>query len=380
MQKSLKSLTFIAIACCLALFPDGDARAVDRPAIPIAAIFSQTGQAAASNHSVLSGVRIAVDEVNSNGGVLGRPVELLIFDNQSTPIGSSIAARRAVDRQVAAIIGASWSSHSLAVAEVAQQNRVPMISPLSTVPKLTAIGDMIFRICFTDEFQGRKLADFIYNDLHARSAQVFVDLTSDYSMELSRVFIDHFRQLGGTIEQEIEYKSNQLSYDPQIAAAIAAKSDAVVLTGYDESGYIAAQLQDKGLRAAIIGGDGWGDGDFFASGGNRLKKAYYFSHWAREWDNPNSRSFVRHYGQTGPVTFGTALGYDAMHVLAAAIARAGSTDREKIREALTRSSHPRGVTGSITLDGQGDPIDKNIFVFEIRNGVPYYLQTLSPQQ
>ena len=91
MQKSLKSLTFIAIACCLALFPDGDARAVDRPAIPIAAIFSQTGQAAASNHSVLSGVRIAVDEVNSNGGVLGRPVELLIFDNQSTPIGSSIA-------------------------------------------------------------------------------------------------------------------------------------------------------------------------------------------------------------------------------------------------------------------------------------------------
>lgn len=380
MQHILKSMLFPAIICCLVLIRVTDTRAVDRPTIPIAAIFSQTGQATASNHSVLSGVKLAVDEVNSNGGILGRQIELLIFDNQSTPIGSSIAARQAVEHQAAAIIGASWSSHSLAIAQVAQQNRVPMISPLSTVPKLTAIGDMIFRICFTDNFQGRKLADFIYNDLHARRAQVFVDLTSDYSMELSRVFIDHFRQLGGIIEQEIEYKSNQLSYDPQIDAAIAGKSDAVVLTGYDESGYIAARLQDKGLQAAIIGGDGWGDGDFFASGGNRLKKAYYFSHWAREWDNPTSRRFVRHYGQNGPITFGTALGYDAVHVLTAAITRAGSTDREKIREALTGSIHPEGVTGSITLDGQGDPIDKNIFVFEIRDGVPYYLQTLSPQQ
>jgi len=380
MANRLASVLLAAILACLSLTPAAARAAADGGAIPIAAIFSQSGQAAASNKTVLNGVQLAIDEINERGGVLGRRLQLLILDNQSTPIGSSIAARQAVDSGVTAIIGASWSSHSLAIAQIAQQHRIPMISPLSTVPKLTAVGDMIFRICFTDDLQGRMLARFVYHDLNCRSAKVFVDLTSDYSMELTRVFTEHFRQLGGSIVQEIEYKSTQLSYDQQIDAALAGKSDAVVLTGYDESGYIAAQLQDRGIQAALIGGDGWGDGDFYASGGNRLKKAYFFTHWAREWNNPNSRRFVQNYGQKGPVTFGTALGYDAVHVLTAAIARAGSTDREKIRDALSGSIHPGGVTGDITLDSQGDPVGKNIFVIEIRNGIPSFLQTLSAQQ
>lgn len=379
MLTRVQSLLLAAVFSCLAAIPAG-AHAAENEAIAVAAIFSRTGQAAASNRTVLNGVQLAIDEINAGGGVLGRQLQLLVLDNQSTPIGSSVAARQAADSGVTAIIGASWSSHSLAIAQVAQQHRIPMISPLSTVPKLTAVGDMIFRVCFTDDFQGRMLARFVFHDLSSRSAKVFVDLTSDYSMELARVFSEQFRQLGGTIVREIEYKSNQLSYDEQIDTALTGDSDAVVLTGYEESGFIAAQLQDRGLKATVIGGDGWGDGDFYALGGNRLKKAYFFTHWAREWDNPHSRRFVQSYGQKGPVTFGTALGYDAVHVLAAAIARAGSSDREKIREALTGSILPAGVTGEITLDGQGDPVGKNIFVIEIEDGIPSFLQTLSAQR
>ncbi len=379
LMSRLQSLLLAAVCSCLAVIPAA-AVAAESEAIAVAAIFSRTGQAAASNRTVLNGVQLAIDEINDHGGVLGRPLQLLVLDNQSTPIGSSVAARLAVDSGVSAIIGASWSSHSLAIAQIAQQYRIPMISPLSTVPKLTAVGDMIFRICFTDDFQGRMLARFVFHDLDSRSAKVFVDLTSDYSMELARVFSEHFRQLGGIIVREIEYKSNQLSYDQQLDAALSGHSDAVVLTGYEESGFIAAQLQDRGLQAAVIGGDGWGDGDFYALGGNRLKKAYFFTHWAREWDNPHSRRFVQSYGQKGPITFGTALGYDAVHVLAAAIVRAGSSDREKIRGALSGSILPGGVTGDIALDGQGDPIGKNIFVIEIENGIPSFLKTLSAQQ
>ncbi len=347
-------------------------------AIRIAAILSLTGQAAASNSSVVSGIQMAVDEINTSGGVLGRPLELLLIDNESTPIGSSVAAQKAVDNKVTAIIGASWSSHSLAIAPIAQKNRIPMISPLSTIPKLTAIGDMIFRVCYTDDFQGKMLANFAYNDLKVRRALVFVDLTSDYSMELARVFSERFGALGGSIDKEIEYKSNQLSYDRQISEAVGKKADVVVLTGYDESGFIAAKLQEAGIQAKIIGGDGWGDGDFYTSGGNKLKTAFFLTHWTRESENPFSRRFVEKIPEGVPVIFGIALGYDAVYVLVEAIRQTGSSDREKIRQSLAKITYTKGVTGAITFDDQGDPVGKNLVVIEIRNGVPTYVKTISP--
>lgn len=355
-----------------------ECQAGSEPAIRIAAILSLTGQAAASNNSVASGIQMAVDETNSGGGVLGRPLELLLIDNESTPIGSSVAAQKAVDNKVTAIIGASWSSHSLAIAPIAQENRIPMISPLSTIPKLTAIGDMIFRVCYTDDFQGKMLANFAYSDLKVRRALVFVDLTSDYSMELARVFSERFQSLGGSIDKEIEYKSNQLSYDRQISEAVGRKADVVVLTGYDESGFIAARLQEAGIQAKIIGGDGWGDGDFYTSGGNQLKTAFFQTHWTGESENPFSKKFVEKIPEGVPVIFGTALGYDAVCVLVEAIRQAGSTDREKIRQSLAKMTFTKGVTGAITFDDQGDPVGKNLVVIEIRNGVPTYVKTISP--
>lgn len=344
-------------------------------AIRIAGIFSLSGQAAAPNRAVVMGVQIAVDEINANGGILGRRVELELIDNESTPIGSRIAAQKAVDKEVTAIIGASWSSHSLAIAPIAQKYRIPMISPFSTIPKLTAIGDMIFRVCYTDDFQGKMLADFAYRDLKARRALIFVDLTSDYSMELARVFREHFQSLGGAVAREIEYKSNQVSYDRQIAQAAAEKGDVVLLSGYDESGFIAASLQESGSKARLIGGDGWGEGDFYSSGGNRLQTAYFLTHWAKESENPSSRQFVEKYGRREGIDVGTALGFDAVNVLAEAVRRAGSTNREAVRRALSEGVYSKGVTGSIAFDAQGDPV-KNIFVIEIRNGVPFYVKTL----
>jgi len=180
----------------------------DEP-IDIAAIYALTGAAAEGNALTLQGVRYAVDEINKHAGVLGKNINLLVFDNQSTPIGSTIAAKRAVSAGVIGIVGSDWSSHSIAIAKVAQKNGIPMISSLSTNPDVTQIGNYIFRICFTDDFQGRVTAKFARKDLNAATAVIFVDVSSDYSLKLSEIFRKNFEKLGGRIILELEYKLKQ---------------------------------------------------------------------------------------------------------------------------------------------------------------------------
>lgn len=346
--------------------------------IPIAAIFSLTGQAANSNHSSVVGTRIAVDEINARGGLLGHRLNLIVLDNMSTPIGASLAVNQAAAAGVAFIVGAAWSSHSLSIAEVAQSNRIPMISNLSSTPKLTRIGDYIFRVCFTDDFQGRIMAEFARYERDAQTAMLFVDLTSDYSLQLSSIFRQHFEAIGGTITAEIEYKARQSSYAQQIREAAEHAADVIFIAGHDESGIIANHLQMAGIRAVFVGGDGWADRSFFDMGGNQLTKAYYCSHWSPLSENPRSQEFVRLHGAKKEFDVGSALAYDAVMVAAAAIENASSFAHEDIQAALSKIRDYEGVTGTISFDDNGDPVKCGI-IMEIENGATRYLKTLCPR-
>jgi branched-chain amino acid transport system substrate-binding protein len=346
--------------------------------IHIAAIYALTGQAVNGNRSSVVGTRIAVDEINANGGLLGRPVNLIVLDNMSTPIGSSLAANQAAAVGVNVIIGAAWSSHSLSIAQVAQSNSIPMISNFSTTPKLTRIGDYVFRVCFTDEFQGRIMAEFARYELEARKAIVLVDLTSDYSLQLSSIFRQHFESIGGDVAAEIEYKARQNSYDKQIRQASDHDVDVIFIAGHDESGIIANHLQMAGIKAVCIGGDGWADRSFYDFGGNQLKKAYYCSHWSPSSDFPQSQAFVRRHGAVKDLDVGSALAYDAVMVAATAIEQAQSATHEDIRSALAEIKDYEGVTGKIRFDDNGDPM-KCAVIMEIEDGVANYLKTLCPR-
>lgn len=346
--------------------------------IKIAAIFPLTGQAKEANVHAIEGVEIAINEINTTGGLLGKGVELIIVDNQSTPIGSKLAAERAVALGVSAIIGAGWSSHSLAVARVAERNNVPMISPHSTTPSLTSIGPNIFRICFSDEYQGVLIADFALTELQASRALVFVDLTSDYSLELSRVFKEHFREYGGLIVAELEYKISQMNYGQQVDMSRQLAADVVFLSGHDESGMIASMLQDAGVKAIPIGGDGWGVKNFFTLGGDRLQRGYYICHWSPFSQNPVSQAFIRKYGKTATITEPLVLSYDAVSVLAEAIKRAGTGDSRAVRNQITLMNDFPGVTGNLSFDEQGNAI-RGACVSEIRNGKPFFMKNIQIQ-
>jgi len=346
--------------------------------IDIAAIYALTGAAAEANAFTLRGVGLAVNEINEQGGISGRKINLLVFDNQSTPIGSILAANQAAEAGVVAIVGPDWSSHSIAVARVAQERGIPMVSSLSTNPDVTRIGNYIFRACFTDDFQGRVLARFARLELKAMTAVIFVDVTSDYSLKLSEIFRRHFEQFGGRVLLEVEYKLRQKLFDSAVNSAVAADADVIFIPGHDESGAIARRIQDAGGSSIFLGGDGWSTPVFFRKGGAALKQGYYSTHWSVFLDTETARNFVEKYNlDPDSPDDNIALGYDALMLLSEAIRRSQAIDRKRIRDALDATRSFVGLTGTISFNDTGDPI-KSAVLMEIVNGRPRYLKTLDP--
>ena len=345
--------------------------------IDIAAIYSMSGPAAEGNAASIRGVRYAVTEINEQGGVLGKRINLLLLDNRSTPLGSDAAAERIAKADVTAIIGPQWSSHAIAVANVAQTAKIPMISNTATNPKVTRIGNYIFRVCFTDDFQGSVMARFARREINAATAVLFTDTTSDYSLKLSEIFRDNFEQAGGKILFEAHYKHKYEEYDKQIQQAKKADGDVLFIPGHTETGFIAKQVQDAEISSVLLGGDGWGGPAFLSRGGEKLKHGYYCTHWSEHNNSKISRMFVSKYKNTEYLSPRTALGYDAMMLLSDAIRRAGTTDRAKIRDALADTRNFEGVTGTISFDENGDPI-KSAVIMEIKDGKPYYYKTIEP--
>lgn len=345
--------------------------------IKIAAIYALSGPAAEANSSSTRGVRLAVEELNASGGVLGMPFELIEIDNLSTPIGSKVAAVQAVKHKVTAIIGAAFSSHSIAIARVAQQNRIPMITNVSTNPSVTRIGDYIFRVCFNDLLQGEVIGRFAREQLEAESVVAVFNVASDYSLGLMNTFEKAFLKRGGVMLAKIPYRKQQPNFRKIIEQAKSVQPDAIFIPGHDESARIIVEALHKDLKAIPLGGDGWDEQSFYNLGGNLIKLGYYTTHWNQAIETAQSKKFVARYHHSEMILAPTALAYDAVQLMADAIERAGTTDRSKIRAALALTRGYKGVTGTISFDNYGDPV-KSVVIMKIQEGRPVYLRQVTP--
>lgn len=357
------------------LLPLSAASASD--SIKIAAIYAFSGPAAEANRSSVRGVRLAVDEINAAGGIAGRTIELLELDNQSSPIGSKVAADAAVKADVVAIIGAAYSSHSMAVAKVAQNHGIPMITNVSTNPAVTLVGDYIFRVCFNDIFQGRVMAEFARKEIKIDKVVTIYDMSSDYSIGIAATFEQTFSRLNGVVLARIPYKARQPNFRDIISLIHTVHPDGVFFAGHYESGRIIAEAIKNGMTAVPLGGDGWDEPIFYEMGGKYIKSGYYSTHWHQEIQTAASRRFVARYGKDGKLWSSTALAYDAVRLLADAMKRAGSTNRAAIRNQLARTRNFKGVTGSISFDENGDAIKSGV-IMQIKDGVPVYLKQVDP--
>lgn len=348
--------------------------------IRIALVVPRTGFASYSNVDFCEGVDLAVKEINGKGGVLGRPLKIIKLDNKSTLQGSKRAAAEAAELDVAAVVGAVWSSHSIAMAPILQKAGIPMLTPSSTNPKVTLAGDYIFRACFTDDFAGKVAAGFAYRDMNAKRAAILKNVSNHYSMDLAGFFKQSFEDRGGQVVYEGKYKEKTSDFGELLEPLRACDADVVFLPGYaQDSALIMKQAASLEIRARFLGGDGW-FGKMHEIGGKSIEGAYYCAQWHTDLPSPGTRKFVGHYQKNhGKRLRGyiIPLAYDAIMLLSRAIADAGSTDRGKIRDALASIRGYRGVTGEYTFDEFGDPKNKPVVILKFENGNSVFVKTIT---
>ncbi len=349
--------------------------------IKIGEISPLTGKEAAFGQSAHKGILLAIAELNARGGVLGRPLAIVVEDNQSKPGDSATVAKKLISRdKVVALLGTGTSSHCLEIAPVAQTARVPLVATTATAGEVTEKRSYAFRVCFIDPFQGAVLAKFAHDTLKAKRVALLTSVSSSYSVGLSKVFREKFAAAGGTIVADQKYSEGDKDFRAQLTAIKAARPDAIATTGfYTEGALICKQARELGLALPIIAGDGWEAPELIEIGGAAVNGTYYCSHYSSESSAPEVRDFVQKfrakYGDT-PDSM-APLAYDAVMILAAAITRAGTTEGQRVRDALAAIKDHPGVTGRTTIDADRNA-SKPAVMLAVKNGRTEFFQTIDP--
>jgi branched-chain amino acid transport system substrate-binding protein len=343
---------------------------------------SMTGGTATFGTSNHEGVMLALDEINAAGGLLGKQVRVVTEDDQSKPEEAVTAVLKLIKQnQVSAVIGEVASSRSLAAAPQCQSNGIPMLSPASTNPKVTQVGDYIFRACFIDPFQGKTMATFAVDRLHAKRIAILTDTKNDYSVGLTQFFRQSAIALGAQIVAQESYSEGDIEFKAQLTTIKAANPEVVYVPGYyTECALVARQARELGLDVPLLGGDGWDSPKTIEIGGKAVEGVYLTNHYSPEDQRPVVQEFIttfkKKYGGRAPDTF-AVLGYDAMQLMADAIRRAGSTDGAKVRDALAATTDFAGVSGQITIDAERNA-RKAIVILQIRDGRFRFVESIPP--
>ncbi|MBI2517637.1 MAG: ABC transporter substrate-binding protein [Opitutae bacterium] len=342
---------------------------------------SLTGKQASFGQTNRRGALFAVEEINAAGGVLGRPLELLVEDTRSLQGEAATAVKKLITRdRVTAVVSGTGSSAALEAAPVCQTAGVPLMAATATNARVTEAGDYIFRACFIDPFQGTVLAKFARETLHARRVAVLVANGSAYSVGLAKYFRERFTADGGEIAAEQKYSEGDKDFRAQLTALKTAAPDAIFASGdYTESALICVQARALGLTVPLFGGDTWDTPALTQIGGKSVEGGYFSAHFSPDSSEPAVRDFVQRFrARWGePPDTGTSLGYDAVMLLADALRRAGTTDGKKLRDALAATQDFAGVTGRITVDAQRNA-SKSAVIFTVKNGRFEFLQSIGP--
>lgn len=354
--------------------------------IKIGLVAPITGGVAAYGASTKNGAIMAIDMINKTGIKIGNTtyrIEYVLEDDEGKPESAANAFLKLINQdKVMAIIGAVISKCSLAGAPIAQENGVPMITPSSTNPQVTQIGDYIFRACFIDPFQGKVMANFSYNTLKSRRAAILFDNGNDYNKGLAEFFKAEFEKCGGSVVAYEAFTDEDKTQDftPQLTKIKATSPDVLFLPNYYSSVALAAkQARQMGIDVPLLGGDGWDSPELVKLAGDAVEGGYFSSHFSKDSPTKEIQDFVKacseRYGNPPDVL--VALGYDAVLILADALSRIEKLERKAIRDALAETKDLPTISGRITFDRERNPI-KDAVILRIENGKPIYHSTVIP--
>jgi branched-chain amino acid transport system substrate-binding protein len=351
--------------------------------IKIGFIGPLSGDVAVYGVDCLNGARLALDEINDAGGVLGKQLTLISEDDEGNPEKTVNAYTLLTTRdKIRLLIGSLTSGCTIAITSKAQDQQVLMIAPAATNYNVTDAGDYIFRACFIDPFQGTVGGLFAVRDLGAKRAAVIFDNGNDYSVGLKDNFVKAFVENGGTLAGEEAYITGDKDFNAQITKIKSANPDVVYIPDYYSTvALIAKQLRAQGVNTPIVGADGW-DG-LTENAGDEVLNGFYSNHYAADSDNPKVVRFVSSYTakyNSAPTSF-AALGYDSVFLMRDAIAKAGSSDAPAVKTALAATNDDY-MTGHYTFDAHHDPVKSAVIVELVKGAdgklVTRYKTTVNP--
>lgn len=350
--------------------------------LKIGEVGSLTGSEATFGISTHQGIDLAIRQINAAGGIQGKKLQVITLDDQSKPDEAATAATKLVTQdRVIALLGEVASSRSIAMAPVAENAHVIMITPSSTNPKVTELGKHVFRVCFIDPFQGEVMAKFALESLQVKKVAVLRDIKSDYSTGLSEYFKAALKKGGGEISLEESYESGDIDFKSQLTAIRAKNPEAIFVPGYyTEVGLIARQARELGIKAPLLGGDGWDSPKLTEIGGKAIENSYFSNHYSNEDQSPRVQEFVSKFKEsyhTLPDGM-AAMGYDSVLILADAMKRAKSLQTPDILTALNATQNYPAVTGNITIDSKRNAIKSAVVLKVGENGIFKYQTTVNP--
>jgi branched-chain amino acid transport system substrate-binding protein len=354
--------------------------------IVIGAVLPLTGDISTFGQSSKEALELLQEEVNKAGGVLGKKIKFQFGDDQNQPSVSPTVGQKLIDEGAVALIGSVASKCSIALGPVATQNKVPMLTSMSTNPKVTTDGgEYVFRACFIDPFQGTVLAKFATADLKAKKAAILYDVSNDYSKGLAEFFEKGFKANGGDIVATATYNNGDTDFKAQLTKIKGTNPEVLLLPDYYNTvGVITKQAKELGLNATFLGGDGWDSADLTKVAGDSINGGYFSNHYSPEDNSPEVTGFLKAYGEKYKGKDGkalvpdalAALAYDAGKIMVEAIKKAGSTDGDKVKDAL-KGINIKVLTGTITFDKDRNPV-KDAVMIKVDGGKMSFVKKVSP--
>lgn len=392
MKLTKKNLALAVGSTLLAMsvFVSGCSNSADKNAnaIRIGVVAEMTGNNASYGTSITNGMKLAVQQINDKGGVLGKKIELVIADSKSEPAEAANAMSKLVNQdKTPAVMGIFTSSGAIAAANVSESAKVPFLAVGATNPKVTLddktgnVKPNTFRVCFIDPFQGTVGANFILNELKLKKAAVYIDNSSDYAKGLAEFFKKAYTENGGSIVLEESYLQKDSDFKAVLTKMAAAKPEVIYVPGYyEEVGKICKQARELGINVPIVGGDGWDSPKLVEiAGAAALNNTYFTNHYSPDSTSKASKNFVESYEKTykQKPDAPAVLGYDGAILMVDSIKRAGVYEPAKVSAALAATKDFEAVTGKTSLNATHDAV-KSAVIVGFEDGKQVYRATVNP--
>ncbi len=339
----------------------------------------------AARSNSLNGAELAALQLNGEGGVHGREIEIIARGNISdTEQAAEIAEKLIIREGVSAIVGPNRSNYAIVIGPVAQRYGIPMVTTTATNPSVTAAGDFVFMAAFTDDFQGKVMAQFATQDLDAKTAAVLTRSGSLYSEGLSQTFIDNFTALGGEVVYAQFYMLGDTDFSTQLTAVAEAGPDVFFLPGFaSEIPLVVQQAKALGITGILLGGDSWDNTALISENSEILEGSFFSSLFSADVApgdlSEDADQFITAYTSifNALPAGGAALGYDGVRLVAQAMRRADGLTPTAIRDQLAASMDYSGATFISGYDESRHP-NKSAVINQIVNGEARFYKLVKP--